>query len=309
MAVARFDMGLTGNDDRKALKKYVHEIDQTVERQPGDPASTDGTVRRPHPTGAGVELMENEKTINPLSDWVRIESEEHGRSYCFNTLTRDSSWSDPRVSDGQQLAQHTPPDMSVEEIRSMLVAHFANQPYAVQILHEENDGAVLRNIANDEGIALIRPHKNSGESGALQADAQQGDPRQLPILPTPSPRRRVPIRELKEQLDQLGVDHSHCIERAELEKLLLDQDAATPATAPNHGSQRQHSAATDTGSTGDVSDGQQLAQHMPPDMSVEEIRSMLVVHFANQPDVLQILHEENDVAVLRGIAIDERVIL
>ena len=82
MAVARFDMGLTGDHDRKALKKYVHEIDQTVElRQPSDHAST----------------------INPLSNWVRIESEEHGRSYFFNTLTKESSWSMPRVSDSQQL--------------------------------------------------------------------------------------------------------------------------------------------------------------------------------------------------------------
>ena len=86
MAVARFDMGLTGDHDRKALKKYVHEIDQTVElRQPSDHAST----------------------INPLSNWVRIEGEEHGRSHFFNTLTREYSttslW-DPRVSDSQQLA-------------------------------------------------------------------------------------------------------------------------------------------------------------------------------------------------------------
>ena len=81
MAVARFDMGLTGDDDRKALKKYVLEIDQTVElRQPSDHAST----------------------TNPLSNWVRIDSEEHGRSYFFNTLTKESSWSMPRVSDGQQ---------------------------------------------------------------------------------------------------------------------------------------------------------------------------------------------------------------
>ena len=140
MAVARFDMGLTGNDDRKALKKYVHEIDQTVERQPGDPASTDGAVRRPHPTGAGVELMENEKTINPLSNWVCIESEEHGRSYFLNTLTKEKSWSKP--------------DMSIEEIRSMLVVHFANQPDVLQILHEENDVAVLRGIAIDERVIL-----------------------------------------------------------------------------------------------------------------------------------------------------------
>ena len=83
MAVARFDMGLTGDHDRKVLRAYVREIDdQTVKlRQPSDHAST---VRRPHPTGAAHEqaqfnsdgIYDNWVRIDydPLSSWVRIES-------------------------------------------------------------------------------------------------------------------------------------------------------------------------------------------------------------------------------------------
>ena len=190
MAVARFDMGLTGDFDRKALKKYVQDIDenaQKIDDQTVD-SPTDGTVRPPDPTDAAhltksmeeifgriadkfsgedfdaedlkrlmiedeqaqvnsdgadnwvrIESKEHGRSYyfntltkesswsDPLSNWVRIESQQHdGRSYWFNPLTRESSWSDPKVSDGQQLAQHMPPDTTKHRANDSDEAPFEN---------------------------------------------------------------------------------------------------------------------------------------------------------------------------------------
>ena len=194
MAVARFDMGLTGDDDRKALKKYVLEIDQTVKRThslglwkrglwrllQADHASTDGTVRRSHPTGAaheqaqfnsdgaGVELMEN-ATINPLSNWVRIEGEEHGRSHFFNTLTREYSttslW-DPRVSDGQQLPPREARERRLQEKEKRLQEKERWLQEKERRLQEKEKAP---HVHARPAIATERPQFQNKDTGALVA--------------------------------------------------------------------------------------------------------------------------------------------
>ena len=144
MAVARFDMGLTGNHDRKALKKYVHEIDQKVETQPGDHAST----------------------INPLSNWVRIESEEHGRSYFFNTLTKESSWSMPRVSDSQQLPPREAREKRLQEKEKRLQEKERRLQEKERRLQEKEQAL---HVHGRPAIATGRPQFQNKDTGALVA--------------------------------------------------------------------------------------------------------------------------------------------
>ena len=137
-------MGLTGNHDRKALKKYVHEIDQKVETQPGDHAST----------------------INPLSNWVRIESEEHGRSYFFNTLTKESSWSMPRVSDSQQLPPREAREKRLQEKEKRLQEKERRLQEKERRLQEKEQAL---HVHGRPAIATGRPQFQNKDTGALVA--------------------------------------------------------------------------------------------------------------------------------------------